>query len=131
MGSFGNDGIAGGSHNDDLSGNDGDDVIQGDSGNDRLAGGTGLNFLTGGSGRDIFICDPQGETHVTDFEPRTDSMSGPCILSDATTNAGSNRNLNSSTASTTPTSRHHHHHATGDIASAAKLKTSQPSSIFY
>ena len=104
MGSTGNDGIAGGSHNDDLSGNDGDDVIQGDSGNDRLAGGTGLNYLTGGSGRDAFICDPQGETYITDFEPRTDSLSGPCILPEATTNAAQAEISTASTASTTSTS---------------------------
>jgi Ca2+-binding RTX toxin-like protein len=79
------DGIAGGPGNDDLSGNEGDDVMQGDSGNDRLDGGAGVNFLTGGQGRDLFICDPQGETYLTDFVFSTDGLTGPCIIEDTTT----------------------------------------------
>jgi hypothetical protein len=75
------DGMAGGPGNDALNGNEGDDVMQGDSGNDLLSGGPGINVLTGGPGRDSFVCSPDGETTITDFVPGTDTMSGPCILS--------------------------------------------------
>ncbi len=75
-----NDGIAGGPGNDNLNGNAGNDLIQGDSGNDQLSGGAGINMLTGGPGRDSFICSPNSETTITDFEQGVDRMSGPCIL---------------------------------------------------
>jgi RTX calcium-binding nonapeptide repeat (4 copies) len=79
-----NDGIAGGTGHDQLNGNEGDNLIQGDSGNDLLSGGSGINTLTGGPGRDSFICSPDGETTVTDFVAGIDTMSGPCILAQAT-----------------------------------------------
>jgi Ca2+-binding RTX toxin-like protein len=84
-GNAGNDGIAGGAHNDNLNGNEGNDVIEGNSGNDKLAGGPGINYLTGGSGRNAFICDPHGETYVTDFQRGKDAITGPCILTTTTT----------------------------------------------
>jgi RTX calcium-binding nonapeptide repeat (4 copies) len=79
-----NDGIAGGTGHDQLNGNEGDNLIQEDSGNDLLSGGSGINTLTGGPGRDSFICSPDGETTVTDFVAGIDTMSGPCILAQAT-----------------------------------------------
>lgn len=89
-GNEGNDGISGGPGNDVLRGDEGDDVIEGGGGNDELSGGPGVNVLTGGPGRDSFVCSPQGETTVTDFVPRTDVMSGPCILTTATTTLSAN-----------------------------------------
>jgi len=75
-----NDGIAGGPGNDVLNGNAGNDLIQGDEGNDQLSGGAGINTLTGGPGRDSFICSPNSETTITDFEAGVDRITGPCIL---------------------------------------------------
>ncbi|MGH9975978.1 MAG: calcium-binding protein, partial [Nitrososphaeraceae archaeon] len=80
------DGIAGGPQNDILNGNEGDDVMQGDEGNDQLSGGAGINTLTGGPGRDSFICSPNSETTITDFEPGIDRIIGPCVsMTEATT----------------------------------------------
>jgi RTX calcium-binding nonapeptide repeat (4 copies)/Metallo-peptidase family M12B Reprolysin-like len=79
-----NDGIAGGPGNDALNGNAGNDLIQGDEGNDQLSGGAGINTLTGGPGRDSFICSPNSETTITDFEQGIDRMSGPCLLATET-----------------------------------------------
>jgi hypothetical protein len=92
------DGIAGGPQNDLLNGNEGDDIMQGDSGDDRLAAGTGVNFVTGGPGRDVFVCSPNGETTVTDFEPGTDRIIGPCILA----TEGSTATLSANTSETAP-----------------------------
>jgi RTX calcium-binding nonapeptide repeat (4 copies)/Metallo-peptidase family M12B Reprolysin-like len=100
MGSNGNDGIGGGPGSDELNGNAGNDLIQGDSGNDQLSGGAGINTLTGGPGRDSFICSPDGETTITDFEPGIDRISGPCILADATPSADAG--AETSTASSIP-----------------------------
>ena len=98
MGSTGNDGIAGGPGNDDLNGNAGNDLIQGDSGNDQLSGGAGINTLTGGPGRDSFVCSPDGETTITDFELGLDRISGPCILADATPSAGAGAEMSTSSS---------------------------------
>lgn len=76
--------------------------MQGDSGNDQLSGGPG---------RDSFVCSPDGESTVTDFVAGTDTMSGPCILTDATQGASTSIADNSNsfnaqdvTTTTTPIS---------------------------
>lgn len=102
------DGIAGGPGNDALDGSEGDDVIQGGEGNDLLAGGPGINVLTGGPGRDSFVCSADATTTVTDFVPGTDTMSGPCILADATQGASisiadNNNSFNAQDVTTTTT----------------------------
>jgi hypothetical protein len=93
-----NDGIAGGPGNDVLNGNAGNDLIQGDEGNDQLSGGAGINTLTGGPGRDSFICSPNSETTITDFEQGVDRMSGPCLIETEVSTA----TLTTNTSETTP-----------------------------
>ncbi|MGC6390381.1 MAG: calcium-binding protein, partial [Alphaproteobacteria bacterium] len=67
-GSSQNDTFNGGSGNDIFEGRDGDDTIKGGSGDDWLRGEAGYNLVSGGTGIDYFVLDPEGISHISDYE---------------------------------------------------------------